>query len=92
MKRSSNSRVWNWARTRMAMSSRRAAADLVAFGFLADAPRFLGPVPHADDLDLVAIAKLGPQGLAEASAVVRDEAVGGGEDVRWSSGNSVRAG
>ena len=82
MKRSSNSRVWNWARTRIATSSSAAAAALDGLDLLADAARFLGPVPDADDLDLLALALLGPQGLAEPAAIVGDEAGGGGEDVR----------
>ena len=60
----------------------RAAAALLPLDLLADAARFLGAVPDADDLDLVALATLGPQGLAEAAGVVGDEAGGGGEDVR----------
>ena len=81
MKRSSNSRVWNWARTRMATSSSDAARAHVRFGFLADAARFLGAVPDADHADLLAVAGVGPQGLAEAAGIVGDEAVGRGEDV-----------
>ena len=60
----------------------RAAAALVRLDLLADAARFLGAVPHADDLDPVALVDLGPQRLAEAAGVVGDEAGGGGEDVR----------
>ena len=52
------------------------------FGFLADAARFLRAVPDADDADLLAVAGVGPQRLAEPAGIVRDEAVGGGEDVR----------
>ena len=52
------------------------------FDLLADAARFLGAVPDADDADLVAVAGIGPQRLAEAAGIVRDQAVGGGEDVR----------
>ena len=70
----------------------RAAAALHALDVLADAARFLGAVPDADDLDLLAVALVGPQSLAEAAGIVGDEAVGGGEDVDWSSGSSVRAG
>ena len=64
----------------------------VGFDFLADAARLLGAVPDADDADLLAVAGVGPQRLAEAAGIVRDEAVGGGEDVRWSSGSSARGG
>ena len=60
----------------------RAAATHLEFGFLADAPRFFGAVPDADDADLFAFAGVGPQGLAEPAGIVGDEAVGGGEDVR----------
>ena len=60
----------------------RAAARLVALDLLADAARFLRAVPDADDADLLAIAGVGPQRLAEPAGIVRDQAVGGGEDVR----------
>ena len=59
----------------------RAARAHVRFGFLADPARFLGPVPDADDADLLAVAGVGPQGLAEPAGVVGDQPVGGGEDV-----------
>src|SRR5688500_1379842 len=59
-----------------------AAAALNAFDLLADPPRVLGPGPDADDPDLVAAVVVGPQGLAEAAAIMGDEAGGGGEDVR----------
>src|SRR5690349_12827406 len=59
-----------------------AAADLDGFDFLADAAGLLRAVPDADDADLLAVALVGPERLAEAAAVVGDEAVGGGEDVR----------
>ena len=81
MKRSSNSRVWNWARTRMAKSSSEPPRRWCALDLLADAARFLGAVPDADDADLLAVAGVGPQRLAEPAGVVGDEAVGGGEDV-----------
>ena len=51
------------------------------FDLLADAARFLRAVPDADDPDLLAVAGVGPQGLAEPAGIVGDEAVGGGEDV-----------
>ena len=82
MKRSSNSRVWNWARTRMATSSSEPPRAHVGLGFLADAARFLGAVPDADDADLLAVAGVGPQRLAEPAGIVGDQPVGGGEDVR----------
>ena len=52
------------------------------FGFLADPARFFGAVPDADDPDLPAVTGIGPQRLAEPARIVRDEAVGGGENVR----------
>jgi hypothetical protein len=59
----------------------RAAAQLMRFDFLADSARFLGPVPNADDPDLLTVARVGPQAFAEAAGIVRDEAVGRGQDV-----------
>ena len=82
MKRSSNSRVWNWARTRIAQSSSDVPRALEPLDLLADPARFLGPVPDADHLDLVALGFLGPQRLAEPAGIVGDQAGGGGEDVR----------
>src|SRR5204862_118809 len=58
------------------------ANPLRAFDFLADAARFLGAVPHAQHLDLLARVELGPELLAEATAIVGDHARGGAEDVR----------
>ena len=60
----------------------RTAAAEVRLDLLADAARFLRPVPDADDLDPVALVDLGPQRLAEPAGIVGDEAGGGGEDVR----------
>jgi hypothetical protein len=54
----------------------------VRLDFLADAARFLGPVPHADHLDPVAVIDLGPQRLSEPAGVVGDEPGRGGEDMR----------
>src|SRR5688500_625225 len=59
-----------------------AAAALDAFDLLADPAGFLWPVPDPDHPDLVAAVMLGPQGLAEAAAIMGDEARGGGEDMR----------
>ena len=64
------------------MSSSDLPRRCMRFDLLADAARFLGPVPDADDADLLAVAGVGPQRLAEAAGIVGDEAVGGGEDVR----------
>ena len=66
----------------MATSSRLSRRALRGLDLLADAARFLGAVPDADHLDLLAVAGVGPQSLAEAAGVVGDEAGGGGEDVR----------
>ena len=60
----------------------RRALALQPFDLLADPARFLGAVPHPDHAQLVAAIALGPQGLAEPFAVGRDQARGGGEDVR----------
>ncbi len=58
------------------------ALALQAFHFLADLARFLRPVPRAEDADLFALGHIGPQRLAQAAFIVRDETRGGGEDVR----------
>ena len=94
MKRSSNSRIWNEARTRIAISSSgcRRCALRSALDLLADRARLLLAVPDAGDADLLALRVLGPQGLAEPALVVGDQAGGGGEDVRRSSGSSAPAG
>ena len=60
----------------------RSAARLMRFDLLADPARLLRTVPDADDPHLLAFAGVGPQGFAEAPGIVRDEPVGGGEDVR----------
>jgi hypothetical protein len=54
----------------MAAEASGAAVALDALELLADAAGFLGAVPDADDLDLVALVDLGPQGLAEAAALL----------------------
>ena len=59
----------------------RAAAHLVRFDLLADTAGFLGTVPDADHADLLAVAGVGPQGLAETAGVMRDKPVGGGENM-----------
>src|SRR5690606_30977852 len=50
--------------------------------FLADAARFFGGVPHADDADLLAGGKLCREGLAAPPAVGLDHARSGGEVLR----------
>ena len=92
MNRSSNSRVWNWARTRMATSSSEPPRRCMRLDLLADAARFLRPVPDADDLDLLALSPVGPQRLAEAAGVVGDEAGRRRRGCAGSSGSSARAG
>ena len=82
MNRSSNSRVWNWARTRIATSSNEPPRIWWDFDLFADPARFLGAVPDADDPDLFAIAGIGPQGFAETARIMGDEPVGRGQDVR----------
>ncbi|CAM3267437.1 hypothetical protein SPAN111604_13995 [Sphingomonas antarctica] len=44
-----------------------AAPPLPALDLVADAASFLGAVPHADDLDLLALGLVCEQGLAEAA-------------------------
>ena len=69
-----------------------AAAMLDRLQLLADPARLLGPVPDADHLDLVALALLGPQGLAEPPGILRDQARRRRRGCAGSSGNSARAG
>ena len=53
----------------------------MGLGFLTDAACLFRSVPNADDANLLAVAGVGPQCLAEAAGVVRDQPVGGAEDV-----------
>jgi len=55
---------------------------LQRLNLVAGAPRFLRAVPDADHLDLVAFGFLGPQGLAEAAAIMVNQPGGGGENMR----------
>ena len=80
-KRSSNSRIWNEARTRIAISSSAVAAALQLLDLLADGARLLLGVPGAGDRDLLARHVLGAQRLAEPALVVGDQVRGGGQDV-----------
>src|SRR5262245_45629212 len=59
----------------------RAAADLVRFDLLADPARFFRPVPDTDLSNLLAIAGIGPQSLAEPARIMGNEAIGGCEDM-----------
>jgi len=81
MNRSSNSRV-DIARAPRSRVVQALTAALDRLELLAHAARFLGAVPDADHLDLLAFALLRPQRLAEPSRVLRDQARGGGKDVR----------
>ena len=82
MKRSSNSRVWNWARTRMATSSSEAAAREGASISSPTRRASSGPSQTPMTRTFSPSPRVGPQRLAEAAGVVGDQAVGGGEDVR----------
>ena len=57
-------------------------AALIGLDLLADPARLLVAVPVADQADLLALGRIGPQGLAEPVAVGGDDPGGGGEDVR----------
>ena len=59
-----------------------ASGALVRLDFLADPARLLGPVPHSNDLDRVALRNLGPERLAKPPAVLRDQSRGGAENMR----------
>ena len=54
MKRSSNSRIWNEARTRIAMSLSVVACALQLLDLLADGAGFLLAIPDGGDGDLFA--------------------------------------
>ena len=82
MKRSSNSRVWKPARTRMAIWLSSMLVALQRLDLLADRARLLVAVPHAAQRDALAFLHLGPQRLAEPALVVGDQVRGGGQDVR----------
>ncbi len=62
--------------------AQRVALALQRLDFVAGPARFLLGVPDTADDDLVAVIGLGPQGLAEPAAVVRDHPGGGGENAR----------
>ena len=81
MKRSSKARVWKPARTSTATSLRLPPAALVGLDLLADEARLLLVVPQGRDAHPLALLVLGPERLAEARAVVRDQARGGAQDV-----------
>ena len=81
MKRSSNARVWKPARTRTAMSLSRRPARCSA-SISSPTKRASSWSSHkARDAHALARLALGPQRLAEARAVVRDQARGGAQDV-----------
>src|SRR6476469_3907125 len=52
------------------------------FDLLADPAGLLGTVPNPSNAHLLAVAGVGPQRLAEAAGIVRDQPIGSGEDVR----------
>ena len=81
MKRSSNSRIWNEARTRIATSSSDDAAPLGGLDRFADDARLLLAVPDTGDGRLLAQARVGEQRLAEPALIVGDEPRGDREDV-----------
>jgi hypothetical protein len=80
-KRSSNARIWKLARTSMAVSRYRRPSFFQPLDLLGDQPAFGLAVPDAAHLYLFALVALGPQGLAQAALVDRDQAAGGGQDV-----------
>ena len=80
-KRSSNSRIWNEARTRIATSLSLSLRALQLLDLLADGAGFLFGIPGAGDGDLFAVDILGAQRLAEPAFIMRDQMRGGGEDV-----------
>ncbi len=63
------------------MSSSRPLRALMGLDLLADEARFLLVVPEARDAHPRALLALGPKGLAEPRAVVRDQARGRAQDV-----------
>ncbi len=80
-KRSSNARIWNEARTRMALSRYRRPP--LAQRSISSATIRLSASPSQTPahLDLLAALGLGPQRLAEPALVGLDQPRGGGEDV-----------
>src|SRR6476620_717051 len=86
MKRSSNSRIWNEARTRMAISSSgwsspRSRASRCSCSISSPMARASLAVPGAGDLHLLAQHIFRTQRLAETAFIVRDQERGGREDV-----------
>ena len=65
----------------MAIWPRARALALQRLDLVADEARLLLAVPQALHRHLLALARLGPQGLAEPAVIVGDEAGGGAEDV-----------
>ena len=53
-----------------------AARSRPGLGFLSDAPGFLSAIPDADDANLLAIAGVGPEALAQPARIVGDQPVG----------------
>ncbi len=80
-KRSSNSRIWNEARTRIATSLRFSPARCSSSISSPIARASSSRIPGAGDGDLLAVDILGAQRLAEPAFIVRDQMRGRGEDV-----------
>ena len=94
MKRSSNSRIWKPARTRMAISSERRGPVRCSASISSPTQRASSSpsqTPRTRDL-LAARPRSVHSVLPRRPSLLRDQAGGGGEDVRRSSGSSAPAG
>ena len=82
-KRSSNSRIWKEARTRIAMSLSLWPLRCALLDLLADGARLLLRIPGGvdDDLGVLRVGAVGEQRLAEPALIVGDEVRGGAEDM-----------
>ena len=81
MKRSSNSRIWKEARTRMAMSSSETPARWACFDRVADDARLLLAVPNPGHGRTRAHRRVSEQGLAEPALIMGDQPRGDRENV-----------
>ena len=81
MNRSSEARIWNDARIRMAMPLRLPPSLAKRLAIIADCAGFLFVIPDARDGDLVTMLAVGEQRLAKAALVVGDDVGGSPEDV-----------
>src|SRR5205085_6017635 len=59
----------------------RSASRLERLDLLANPACFFRAVPNTDNPNFFTVAGIGPQGLAEPPGIVRDQAVGGSQDV-----------